>query len=313
MKNGRRPGPAEATLGPRIAALVRTTRTQLGWTQGELGGRAGVSRTQVWRIERGLSGHGRVDEVARLLDAVEARVDLQVRPPVLIGAPAQRDAAHARVVAYTTRHLGRTGITIAREVPIGADRVRGWIDILGTDASRDADFVVECKGDLDDVGSLERQVSWYEREAPLAARRLGWPHRRHRLVLVTMLATRHNVELVRANRELLRERFPLPVAALRSLLGDKGAPPGDKGAPPGDEAAPPRPLRVPTRPLRVPTRPLRVPTGPLRVPPGPLRALAFVDPARRGPGWLIATPLGPGRPVVPYDDARSFLEGRRRV
>jgi len=270
MDASRHAGPVEATLGPRIARIVADTRHRLGWSQQKLGKLAHVSQPQVSRIERGVRGHGRIDEAARLLDALGIRVEIQVRPPVLIGAPAQRDAAHARVVACTVRHLGLAGITVAREVPIGADHVRGWIDILGSDTARDTRFVVECKGDLDDIGALERQVSWYEREAPWAGRRLGWPPHRHQVVIVTMLPTNHNAELVRSNQDLLRERFPLPIARLKSLLNGK------------DPAA------------------------------GPLRALAFVDPGRRGPGWLIPTPLEPGRPVVPYVNARAFLEGRRR-
>ena len=266
----RRPGPVESSLGPRMAGIILETRRRLGWTQRMLEERAGVSRTQIYRIERRRSGHGRVDEVARLLDALGVRLEIGVSPPVSIGAPAQRDAAHARVVNYTARHLQRAGIAVAHEVPISADRVRGWIDILGSDARRDVLFVVECKSDLHDVGALERQVAWYEREAPWAAHRLGWAARRKAVLIVTMLPTSRNTETIRANRSVLKERFPFPVTALRSLLDGSTAPPG------------------------------------------PLRALAFVDPGRRGPGWLLPTPLGPGRPVVRYEDARAFLEGRRR-
>jgi transcriptional regulator with XRE-family HTH domain len=269
MDEKRRPGPVEALLGPRIAEIIVATRRKLGWAQRELAERAGISRAKVARIELGHGNHGRIDEAARLLDALGVRVDLQVRPPVLVGAPSQRDAAHARVVAYTSRHLQQAGVVVAREVPIGADRVRGWIDIVGTADELDATLIVECKTDLDDVGALERQVAWYEREAPWVARRLGWPTRRRQIVIVTMLATHHNVELVRSNRPLLQERFPLSVPGLRLVLAGE------------------------------------------RPPAGPLRTVAFVDPGRRGPGWLIQTPLGPGRPVAPYDDARAFLEGRR--
>lgn len=78
---------------------------------------------------------------------------------MLASSPAQRDEAHARVVAYGARHLGRTGFALGREVPVGADRVRGWIDLLAVSTALRALVVVECKADLLDVGALERQVA----------------------------------------------------------------------------------------------------------------------------------------------------------
>jgi len=269
-KEPRRAGPVEATLGPRIADLIGTTRRRLGWSENELGMRSGVSRSQVSRIVHGHRGHGRIDEAARLLDAMGARVELTVRPPVLIGGPFQRDAAHARALAYVSRHLERSGLIVAREVPIGADRVRGWIDLMGFDRSRRAVLVVEGKGDLDDLGALERQVAWYEREAPWAARRLGWGPPRSQLILVAALATRHNADFVRANREALRARFSDPIGRLAEQLAAHASP-------------------VPE-----------------------LHVLAFVDPARRGPSWLLRSPLETGRPVLPYADARAFLEAGPR-
>ena len=265
----REAGPVEASLGPRLAAVIRDTRRRLGWTQQELARRGCVSRARVSRMERGLHGHGPIDEAARILDALSVRAEVVIRPPMLANAPTQRDEAHARVVAYSARNLGRTGFALAREVPVGADRVRGWIDILGMNTALHTLVVVEGKADLFDVGALERQVAWYEREAPLAARRLGWPPQRRTLVLVTMLATLHNADVVRSNRDILGERFPLPVTGLRALLAGQAAPPG------------------------------------------PLRTIAFVDPARRGSGWLLPTPLAAGRPVLPYEDARSFLDTTR--
>lgn len=264
-----KPGPVETTLGPRIAELISSTRGQLGWSEDELGRRTGVSRSQVSRMIHGHRGHGRIDDAARMLDAMGVRLELTVRPPALVGAPSQRDAAHARVLAYASRHLERAGLTVVREVPIGADRVRGWIDLLGHGEPSGVVTLVEGKGDMNDLGALERQMTWYEREAPWAAQRLGWTRPRHVAVLVVALATRHNAEFVRRNRDALRARFPDTVGCFAGL----GA-----GQSPGDRA---------------------------------IHVLAFVDPARRGPAWLLRTPLEPGRPILPYNDARAFLEGRR--
>ena len=265
------PGPVEASLGPRIAELISTTHRLLGLSEDELGRRVGVSRSQVSRMIHGHRGHGRIDDAARMLDALGVRLEVAVQPPVLVGAPSQRDAAHARVLAYASRRLEMAGLTVAREVPIGADRVRGWIDLLGHEEPSGVVALVEAKGDIYDLGALERQVTWYEREARWAAQRLGWTRPRHLAVLVVALASRHNAEFVRGNRDALRARFPDAVGCFAWV----GA-----GQSPVDRA---------------------------------MHVLAFVDPARRGPAWLLRTPLEPGRPILPYDDARAFLEGRRNT
>jgi len=264
-------GPVEATLGPRVAEIIDTTRRRLGWSEEELSRRAGVSRSQLSRIVNGHRGHGTVDEAARLLDAMGARAELAVRLPVLIGGPSQHDAAHARVLAYAARHLERTGLTISREVPIGGDRLRGWIDLMGLEQPRRLLMVVEGKGDIDDLGALERRVSWYEREAPWAARRLGWGTPRGQVLLVAALATQHNADFVRNNRDALHARFPDPVGRLAEYLAATTSP-------------------VPA-----------------------LHVLAFVDPARRGRGWLLRSPLETGRPVLPYADARAFVDAEHRA
>ena len=57
----------------RLGSLVRQTRSELGWTQGELADRAGVSRAWVARLE---SGHRRaeLEQILRLLAALDVRL-----------------------------------------------------------------------------------------------------------------------------------------------------------------------------------------------------------------------------------------------
>ncbi len=57
----------------RLGSLVRQTRAELGWTQGELADRAGVSRAWVARLE---SGHRRaeLEQILRLLAALDVRL-----------------------------------------------------------------------------------------------------------------------------------------------------------------------------------------------------------------------------------------------
>lgn len=57
----------------RLGSLVRQTRIELGWSQGELADRAGVSRAWVARLE---SGHRRaeLEQILRLLAALDVRL-----------------------------------------------------------------------------------------------------------------------------------------------------------------------------------------------------------------------------------------------
>jgi transcriptional regulator with XRE-family HTH domain len=221
------PGPMERWFGTFMAGTILEGRRALDWTQRDLADRAGVSQSAVSRAERGIAANVSLDETARMLDALGIRLDASVRLPLRAGGPAQRDAVHAQLVAYTENRLRRFGLETAREVPIGSDRVRGWIDLLSWRSCDRHVFVTEVKGDVRDVGALERQVAWYEREAWGAARQLGW--RPARVVVITvMLASRHNADLVRAHADALGRRFACPRAELASILEGAQAEPGTR-------------------------------------------------------------------------------------
>ncbi len=262
-------GPAERGLASLVGQPLRDGRRRLAMSQRALAAVAHVPQSTICRLERGQPVSITLKEIGRLFDELAIRLDLNARPPLVTGGPPVRDAVHARILGYAERRLRRANMQTAREVPIGGGRVRGWIDLL---AWRPADgFVVvaEIKGDVVDVGALERQVSWYEREAWGAARSLGW--RPDRLIIAALLlSTRRNAEIVRMEADALRRRFPTPPTDLRSELVAS---------------------RRPVRPAARPGATRRVAT------------LAFVDPLRRGSSWLLPTPLFGGRPVLPYGDA----------
>jgi hypothetical protein len=73
-----------------------------------------------------------------------------------------------------TRRLVGSGWLVQREVEIGADRIRGWIDILAFHPESGVLLVIEVKTEIHDVGAIERSMNWYQREAMRAAHRLGW-------------------------------------------------------------------------------------------------------------------------------------------
>jgi transcriptional regulator with XRE-family HTH domain len=208
----------ESAVGPAI----RENRLRLGWSQRDLAREAHVSQSLVSRTERCITDVVSLAEVGQMLDALGVRIDMAFRAPLISGGPAERDAAHAHLIAYAEGRLRRAGLQVAREVPIGSDRVRGWIDLLAWRAPDRLLIVVEVKADIDDLGALERQVSWYEREAWDAARRLGWRPSRVGVVLVA-LASRRNADFVRRHVDALRRRFPTSPSGLSSMLAGRSA------------------------------------------------------------------------------------------
>jgi transcriptional regulator with XRE-family HTH domain len=202
--------------------LIRSTRQALGWSMRELGRRANVSASQICRIENGLVEGLTFEVAARLLEALQVKVEIVLEPPIIFGSERQRDAAHARCVAHVASRLRRAGWLVETEVLIETDGAFGWIDVL---AFRPADrtlLVIEVKTALPDIGAAMRQVSWYERAARSIATQRGWVQRRTVGVLL-VLATQENVGRLADNRELLRSSFALPASELgRMIAGDTG-------------------------------------------------------------------------------------------
>lgn len=210
-------GSVERLLPPFVGTTVRDGRHRLAMTQRELAHRAGVSQATISRVERARAAGIPLARIGRVLDTLEIRLDANARPPLAAGGPAERDAVHARILGYVERRLRALGFEASRELPIGADRVRGWLDLLAWRPHDRVVVVVEINGDIHDVGAFERQVSWYQREAWAAARTLGW--RPARVVVVGLvLASRHNEAVVRTHAEVLRRRFATPPAGLASVL-----------------------------------------------------------------------------------------------
>ena len=146
-----------------------------------------------------------------------ARLAIAVDAPYLGDRPLQRDAAHAHCVGHVGRRLAAAGWLVAREVEVGTDRSRGWIDVLAFHPPTGLVLVIEVKTELRDLGQIERTLGWYEREAWAAARRQGWrPRRVHGALL--LLATEMNEDRVRSNRDVLATGFPFRAAALTTSV-----------------------------------------------------------------------------------------------
>lgn len=78
-------------------------------------------------------------------------------------------------------------------------------------------MIIEIKTRLDDIGAVERQVGWYERNAAIVARALGWQPTRI-LSWLLLLASDEVERTVGLQRQVLRRSFPNRAAAMRELI-----------------------------------------------------------------------------------------------
>jgi transcriptional regulator with XRE-family HTH domain len=209
-----------------VGVAVGNLRRALGWTQEELGRRAGVSQSLVSLVENARMRDLTLATASRLLEAMGARMTIGVSTPFVADRHLQQDAAHARCSAYIAHRLRRDGWETAGEIEVGGDRSRGWIDLLAYHPIFHLLLVIEIKTEIRDLGAIERSLGWYEREGWTAARRLGW---RPRQVIgcLLLLAIGANDRRVRENSATFRVGFPIRAASLEALVtSGSSAPPG---------------------------------------------------------------------------------------
>jgi transcriptional regulator with XRE-family HTH domain len=200
-----------------FARLCRDTRTMLDITQAELAAAVGVSRSHIAGIEI-----GRVDPSLDLVWSIADRLglDLQLvsRPPLVVERR-RSDLVHARCSSFIPRRFQISGWAIARELEVATGRAHGWIDLLAFDARSRTLIIVEVKTRLDDIGAVERQVAWYEREALHIAWSLGWQPRRV-LAWLLLLASDELESRISLHRHLPATSIP------RSCARDARCDPG---------------------------------------------------------------------------------------
>jgi transcriptional regulator with XRE-family HTH domain len=110
--------------------IVRGARLAIGWSQRELGRRAGVAQTAISRLERGRPSGLGLAGIQRIATALGGTFRLTFDAPYLADRARQRDRVHARCVAYVASHLRRLGWIVETEVEIDGRSGPGWIDIL---------------------------------------------------------------------------------------------------------------------------------------------------------------------------------------
>jgi hypothetical protein len=198
-----------------IGRTIHDVRVSLGWSQRELALRSGISQSRISRIERGALLDLRVAVIDRLFVALGVRYWLGTETPHIVRAPA--DQVHARCSAYAARRLAAHQFLVEREVEVGSDRSRGWIDILAYQPRSRTLFVIEVKTEIHDIGAIERSINWYRRESVHVARQFGWRPSRV-LAALLVLQSRANDDRIGLDSEVFATAFPGRAIELRSVI-----------------------------------------------------------------------------------------------
>jgi transcriptional regulator with XRE-family HTH domain len=211
----------ELDIGREIGRVVRISRREHGWTQRQLAERIGSTQSEVSRLESAARRHLDVRLASAALELLGIRMQLDGATLGLAGRREQRDFVHARCCGHVAHRLPRLGWEVHQEVEIGTGRYRGWIDILAFRPVDRSLLCAEIKTEIDDIGRIQRTMTWYERHAWDAARRWGWRPRRACSALLLLCSTDNDAR-VRTNWELLAQAFPVRARQLSEFIGTPG-------------------------------------------------------------------------------------------
>lgn len=158
----------------RVGLSIRALRRRRGWTQEELGRRAGMSRSAVSRIERGEADRLSLRALANVTAVLGARIRIQV---LWQGEELDRllDRDHAHLVEWVVRRLTADGWEVAPEATFRVGSERGSIDVLAWHPATGHLLIVEVKSVVPDVQATLAGVDRKARVAVAVARQRGWP------------------------------------------------------------------------------------------------------------------------------------------
>ena len=191
-----------------LGSELRGARRMAGISQDTLGAAAGLSGSEVGRIERGEAPWLTTVHAARLLSAVG--LDLWVR--AYPGGSPVRDAAHLRLLARFEARLPAS-VHCHREWPIPDSRDRRAVDLFL--AGLPLRTGVEAETRLEDVQALQREINLKRRDAGL-----------QRMILLVADSVR-NRDILRSTAAL-PQSLPLGTRAVMAALG-RGQDPGADG------------------------------------------------------------------------------------
>jgi transcriptional regulator with XRE-family HTH domain len=154
--------------------LIRLARIRRRWSQQDLAGRAGVSRTTVSRVERGYIAVIPLATVRTIAAPLEVRVELRPRARA-VDLDQVMNARHSAMAEFLIAWISRTPGWVARpEVSFSRFGERGAIDLLAWHAGSRCLLVIEIKTELVEFGELLARLDMKRRLAPDAAAPFGW-------------------------------------------------------------------------------------------------------------------------------------------
>ncbi len=206
-------------LAAQLGPVVKQARRTIGWSQRQLAARVGISQAWICRVERGTADGLTLDTLDRVLEELGILVKVAPENVNLQERRLQREPAHALAVAYVARRLESADWNVRTEVEIGSGRYRGWIDVLAWHPDSRTVLVVELKTEVRDLGAVQRQMGWYEREAWTAATGTWGRPAALRSALV-LLATGANDRTTFDMRLVIRAWAPLGAGDLAHFIED---------------------------------------------------------------------------------------------
>jgi transcriptional regulator with XRE-family HTH domain len=202
-------------------------RVRRGWRQADAAAEAGVSRSQVGRLERGDSRQLPLGVAERVADALGAQVELRLR---WRGEGLDRllDEAHARLVELLVRRLRALGWDVGVEVSFSSYGERGSIDVLAWHPVHRALAVFEVKSVTPDMQAMLGGLDRKARLAPLVARDRGWSPVAVVARFLVIGDSRTNRRRVEDHAATVAAALPAGTREVRSRLADP-RPPGIGG------------------------------------------------------------------------------------
>ena len=207
----------------RFGRAIRALRRRRDWRQEDLASKAGLSRSVAGRIERGEIQRIAWADLVALVEALDARLELDLRWRGE-GLDGLIDESHALTVDAAVRLFGAAGWETDVEVSFSIYGERGSIDVVGRHPATALLAVVEVKATIGDANRTVMTVDRKGRLAPRIAAQRGWPCRGvARFLIVAESSTAR--DRIRRHAEIFRAAFPVDGRACLAWLHDPTGPP----------------------------------------------------------------------------------------